>query len=366
MTVPDSKSRVARPVALAFLVAAIMIALFIVDRSMANWEQRELRSEAEQRYQQGMRELKAGKVRAAVDNLQRAQALARGDDRYSLGFIEALIAAGRTDEAERRLREILSKLSNNGHANLLMARIMAAKGDYQAADSFYHRAIYGSWLSNPAQNRLDARIELAQSLARRGERQQLLSETLLLQNQAESNPELEKTVAELFLAAGTPLRAAAVYRQMATENPLDVDAYKGVGESEILAGDYRTAQTAFLAALRREPGDPVITARLRFANTLAQLDPTPRRLSSAEKYRRSTRILELVQAQLEQCHGPEGDKPTQEVTAALKARPRTITNELTEERLTLAEQLWQYRTKACPAQAAPDEPLPLIMAKLSQ
>ncbi len=365
MTAADT-NRIARPVALGLLVAAIMIALFVADRSMANWERRELRREAEQRYREGMQELKTGKVVDAVNDLQRAQSLFRNEERYSLAFIQALMAAGRIDEAEARVRELLARTSNDGEANLMMARLEATKGDFNDADSFYHRAIYGSWPSNAAQHRLDVRLELAQSLAKRDAKQQLLSETLILQNQADANPELEKTVAQLFIAAGSPLRAAAVYRQMAVQNPLNVEAYRGEGEAQLLAGEFRAAQSAFLSALRREPGDQDVTARLRFTNALAQLDPTPRRLSTAEKYRRSTRILELVRTQLQDCHGPEEDKPLEEIDTALKTKPKIITNELTETRLSRAERLWEYRKKACPAPPDPNDALPLIMAKLSQ
>jgi thioredoxin-like negative regulator of GroEL len=355
---------------LAVVVAATMIALFVVNRFLANLEHAEIRNEAEQRYQNGKELLAAGRTPEAVDQLQKAQALVRRQDRFALGFAEALIAAGRTEEAQAKLHEVLNRSSNDGLANLLMARLMAGARDHAAADSFYHRAIYGTWNSDAAANRLKARLELAEYLARRRAAQQLFPEVLILQSQAEGNPALQRKVAELFMAADSPSRASAIYRQLARQNPQDVDAYKGAGEADLLAGDYRSAQNAFIAALRRDPRDTAIASRLRFAATLAQLDPTPRRLRSSEKYRRSIQLIEMLKESIEQCAGPtaeEAQPALEEANKAIADRPRgAITNELTEERLDLAGRLHQARLKLCPGSVASPDAAALIVQKLAQ
>jgi hypothetical protein len=43
-----------------------------------------------------------------------------------------------------------------------------------------------------------------------------------------------------------------------------------------------------------------------------------------------------------------------------------ITNEMTEELLSRAEQLWAERMRLCPDPPAGDDPAPLIMEKLAQ
>ena len=75
----------------------------------------------------------------------------------------------------------------------------------------------------------------------------------------------------------------------------------GLGQAEILAGNYHAAENAFLDALRRRLDDPQIQSQLSLVAKLATLDPTVRRLSSAEKYRRSEAILEAVQNEVNAC-----------------------------------------------------------------
>lgn len=357
---PSPRLAVKNPLALAVGLALLIVTLYTVNRYLARIEHTEIRREAEDLYNSGARLLAAGRPTEALDELQRANSIVRGEDRYTLGVTRALLALNRTREAEIRLEEVLRRSPNDGHANLLLARIRAASGDESAADAHYHRAIYGAWRTDPEQNRRRSRLELAEYLASRGAQEQLLSEVLLLQHDAKDDPDLMRTVARLFLAAGSTERSAQLYRQLLATDRLDIDAYLGLGEALLRAGNYRGAQDAFLGALRRDPGNTTVSARLRFAATLAQLDPTPRRMSTAEKYRRSLRLLDAVRASVEACGGTVTDPPPE------PPNRRGITNELTEELLSRAERLWQERMRLCPDPPAPDDPAPLIIAKLSQ
>jgi hypothetical protein len=111
------------------------------------------------------------------------------------------------------------------------------------------------------------------------------------------------------------------------------------------------------------------------SSTMTALDPTLRWLSSDERYARSSRILEMARDSLQQCvNGGMVTEPSKlqplldNANAVLATQPQPrITNELAEERLTLGEQLWQARTKACPpGGSAQEEPLRLIMEKLAR
>lgn len=356
---PSTPNGAKNPLGLALVLAGVIVGLWTFNHFLAAVERSEMEREAEQRFRQGNALLAAGRAPAALDEFQRANSIVRGEDRYMLGVAEALLALGRTGEAEVRLEEVLKRSPNDGHANLLLARLRAAGEQPQLADAYYHRAIYGSWRSEADRKRLQARLELAEFLAARGAREALLSEVLLLQNQARNDPALLHTVARLFLAAGSPERSAQVYRQILAQDQLDLEAYRGLGEARLRAGDYRGAQDAFLSALRRDPGNAAVSARLRFAATLAQLDPTVRRMSTAEKYRRSAKLLEVVRSSLAAC----GAAPLQ---PPLPREPRRITNEMAEDLLAQAERLWAERMKVCTQPPAPDDPAPLILEKVAQ
>jgi hypothetical protein len=140
-------------------------------------------------------------------------------------------------------------------------------------------------------------------------------------------------------------------------------------------GDYQGAHSAFLAAASRQQDDTPIRPRLELLSTLTSLDPTSRRLPSFEKYHRSLRILQLVETDLKDCiakHAPAGSNQTAQLLttdeSALSGKPpATVTNELSEGVLSLAEKTWQARLQACgPSTSSEGEALRLIMAKLAQ
>ena len=149
-------------------------------------------------------------------------------------------------------------------------------------------------------------------------------------------------------------------------NPKDADAYAGLGETQLEQGQYRDAHAAFLAALRYRPEDPSIRRRLDLSSALADLDPTPRRLASMEKYRRSLHILQLAYDDLNGCIAKRAEN-AQLLSAAhdtlSRKLPANATNELSEGVLGTAEKIWQARVAAC---GAGEDPLRLIIEKLAQ
>jgi tetratricopeptide (TPR) repeat protein len=251
-------------------VAAIAIGLFAIDRALASIEQTEILREAESRYRHGMQLLGGGDKRGAITELQRAHGLVRNNREYTLGLIEALLENGSRQEAESRLREVLRDDSNNGRANLLFARLLAAEAKTDEAIAFYHRAIYGTWPSNVDPHRADARIELAEYLGKQQRPQELLSELLLLQARATEDPRLAHKIAGLFLVAGSGSRAADMYHEILRKSPRDARAFEGLGEADLLAGDYRGAESMFLRALRYDPANASVCLSASSLRTISR------------------------------------------------------------------------------------------------
>jgi tetratricopeptide (TPR) repeat protein len=355
----------------AIAVACSMIALYGIDRSLARLETNEVESEAQGLYAAGQKLLNTGRPGEAVDAFQRAHSLDRTNRDFELSLAAAQLAAGKAGDAERALSDALNRDSNDGRANLLMARVLKAEGRFDDAVSYYHRAIYGAWPSQAGRERTDARLELADQLAKRGRDQELLSEVLLLDNDAQGDPILARKVAELYLQAGSAGRAAAAYHALIRANPRDADAYVGLGEAELERGDYHAAHSAFAAALRDRPEDPKAAARVRLADQLAELDPTSRRLSSREKFRRSQQILSLTEDATVNClRGQTSNELHDLLAAAAKLRaeraPATPTNEAAEARLELAGRIWKSRLRSCSAPPAPADSLTIIHKKIEQ
>jgi tetratricopeptide (TPR) repeat protein len=351
-------------------IATIMAGMFALDRFLASVQQAELRDEARDLYRQGEQLLKEGHAAEAVEDLRRALILARDNRIYQLALARALLAGGDLVDAEAEVQAVLDRDSNDGPANLVMARVQARAGHVAEAEAYYHRAIYGVWPASA--NVQNVRMELADLLSARGQRHQLLSELLLLQDHASADPQTQEKLAALFLKAGSPARAADVYRQVIREHRDDLAAHMGLGEAELATGNFRAAQMSFLDVLRRKPGDNAAASRLRFATALSTLDPTSRRLPPREKFDRSVRLLTLSAADLSSCaeRAHAGEQAEVALANAADLLKHTVksafTNEAAEQRLTAVEQLWRLRNRICGSEHATDDPLPLIMSKQMQ
>ncbi len=145
----------------------------------------------------------------------------------------------------------------------------------------------------------------------------------------------------------------------------------GLGQAEFARGNYRAAERDFQSALRLQPDDKATEQRLQLARTVLQLDPAVRGLSSAERFRRSLKVVEETADETGQCIGPTPPADAQALleraAAVLKARVSAAReSEVAESNLDLAEQMWQVRKKECKAPPAADSPLALVLARSAQ
>jgi tetratricopeptide (TPR) repeat protein len=174
----------------------------------------------------------------------------------------------------------------------------------------------------------------------------------------------------LFLLAGSPARAAVLFRAALHDAPSNADACAGLGETEFAQGNYRAAQRDFQTALRLAPGDQAARKGLDLSNELLALDPTLRNLSQEERFRRSLNLLELTRDEASRCAGANPapqlrtllDTASQALKAHVSAARRA---DASESNLDLAEQLWARR-KECQPSPATETPLALVMARIAQ
>lgn len=346
------------------VIIAVIGGIYALDVSLERVESAEVHSEARRLYNGGAALLAAGHGAQAVDLLQRAYALERGSRQYQLTYAEALLVAGRRQDAGDLLNNIVRQSPNDGRANLLLARLARARGDFDNETAYYHRAIYGVWEPDanariPAAEANNARLEWIQELVTRGDRRLLLGELLQLEAETQDFAVLRQ-VAHDLLIAGTPARSADLYQTLLSAHPNDAGLEEGLGQAETAAGEYAIAERAYLRAIRANPNDAAIRHDMELTSALSAMDPTPRRLASLEKYDRSVEILRLVRATVAACGSTANALPDADRILALK-RPDT-SNEASEHVLQLAESLWRDR----PASCATPEVLPLLMQKLTQ
>lgn len=362
-----------RPLRVIAVVLLVIAGLTVLDQALARTERMELHSAADRSWRRGVRLLHEGRAAEALDALRNAHALERDNTAYELDMISALVALGRTADADPLIDEVLQRKPNDGYANLVAARLKAKESDSEEAEAYYHRAIYGEWPPDAAIHGRDVRFELVQYLVRRNSKQQMLAELISLEAEADDDEPLQRRIAELFLAADSPGRAAVVYRELISKNPDDASAYEGLGEAEMEQGHYRPARAAFLQASWHHEG-PSSGARLVLLNEVIQLDPTPRNLPTAEKFERSLRILALAKGDLEAHLEKQPGLANAQTAALLKSAadaagakpPHGPTNELAEENLDLAMRIWKVRQSLFgPATSPDEEALKLTMEHLA-
>ena len=354
------------------VLGLVIIGLTALDQLLARTEREEVRGAAERSWRAGVSELRAGHAGAALDALRNAHSLERENTTYELDMIAALMALGRTADADPLIDDVLQRKPNDGATNLMAGRLMAQEGEEADAEAYYHRAIYGEWPADNLPHERDARFELVGYLARRHAQQQLLAELISLEAESAGDRSGQARIAQLFLQADSPARAAAVYRDLIAKNPDDAAAYEGLGEAELRQADYRAARAAFLQASYRNKGAEV-GPRLVLLNEVIQLDPTPRRLPTGEKYDRSLRVLALARGDLlglieknGKSANPEAAELLQTAGAAIAAHSRAPNNELAEQNLDLAMKIWKLRLALFgPSVSGEEEALRLTMGRIA-
>jgi tetratricopeptide (TPR) repeat protein len=251
-----------------------------------------------------------------------------------------------------------------------MARTLAREGRLEESKSYYHRAIYGLWAGDAERNRATARFELIDLLAQNNQRQELLAELLPIQDEAPNDTVQRKRIAHLFVLAGSPARAAAIFRDVLRHNSRDADAYVGLGDAALALGDYPSAQADFASALRLSPDDSAIMQRAKLADTVTALDPTQRGLGLDEQVRRSKALLQMTITSARKCLGtdaPQVAAALDSVTHGLVASTGSASrSQSIEEALALAGQLWQMRGTKCAAAPRNEEALALVQERIAR
>jgi Flp pilus assembly protein TadD len=358
---------------LTVTTAAVIAVLGIFDGFLAKTETMEVRGEASRAYREGSERLNRGDAEGAVAPLRQAWVLERGNTDYELQLSNALTRTGKLSESEALLTEAISHEPRDGAANLAAARLNVRKGDIPEAISYFHRAIFGEWKSNPLPSRIAARLELVEFLAEQKRHQEMLSELISLDAESGGQDSVRRRLARFYMVAGSPNRAATVYQELELKDPADPAVLIGLGDAEIGRGQYRAARTAFVRAAMHSPKEP-LDSRLQLVDQLTALDPTPRQLASEEKYKRSRLLLEMARNDLEQRENSnqiavstEAQKLMKQATEALAKRaPSHVNNEMAEANLTIVESLWRLRLKLYGPDLTQDEqPLRLVVDKLT-
>jgi Flp pilus assembly protein TadD len=350
-------------------IVALIGVLLSFDLFVARIDRRESDAHAADEYGEGVRLLQLGRASDAVERFSAATAIDRANVNYALALGDAMLRAGRTTEADSTLRALLDRAENDGAVNLTMAHVMIREGKDGDAKAYFHRAIFGRWGADSIQRRSQVRFELIELLARRGDARELLAELLPLEEVSPDSVALRRRLGNLFLRAGSPARAANMFREVLRHDPGDADAYAGMGEAALVLGNFRTARADFLQANRLRPDDPGLAARLALTDTVLTLDPTARGIGAAARSARGQTLLARTLGALNAC----SSRPSALADSArsllarraLRKGTRAVDEAAVEAMIGVAVDLWAARAPSCDTQYR-DEALRLVQLRLAQ
>ena len=369
--VPEEPSSVAA--ALTGALAAL-VGLCIVIGFLTHFYRVESRAKAQEFFQEGNKLAQGGQDQEAIEKYRNALSISHSSE-HRLALALLLIKVGNLDEASIYLQELLKDNPTSGIVNVGLARVAAAQGRTQEAVNYYHRGIFGTWPAQSEDSRIQAWFELVDVLAKSGAKKQASTELQALLDRVPNDLEAKKRIGRLLLENGAPKESADVFRDILHQQRRDAAPYAGLGEAEFAQGDYFAAQEAFGNALRLNPADERSRDRLKLCEQIVATDPTIRGLNSAERYRRSERLVEETLGVLEQCMASHGDAATADsVRELLDSAHQSIARrqrppfyaDAAERNNSLAEQLWTTREKVCGAASGANEPLERVLSHISR
>lgn len=245
--------------------------------------------------------LEAGRLPQAVADLREAVVLEPDRPAFRLTLARALMAQGLNKEALPYVHDVLRQSPVDGQANLALARIQAATGSPEDAETAYYRAIFGRWAPEQLSSRQQARLELVALYERTGNHARLRSALLELSAAFPGDRGLQMQAARQLLATGSADDAARVLQGVVNRFADPGDALTLLAEAELKRGDHVAAYQVALRAVEHDPRDRSARVVRDLAARVLSLDPSLPRLSSAERNRRTRKLLAEAKVRLDGC-----------------------------------------------------------------
>jgi len=301
----------------------------------------------------------------AAEYFRAALALDRDNVEARRALAITLLQLGRLGEAETHVIELLQADPIDGEANLLRARIGMRRNQLTDAAIYYPRAIYGRWPDEQAPEHVAAHFEFVELLERTGRRVEARAELLKIDAELPDLPPLQRELARRFVELGDSAQAADILQRLTKAHPSDASAARALTEALLGTGKFREAREAASHAIAIDPQDQGTRERLTQINEALSLDPTVRGLSASSRLRRSGVLLARVLQDVESCMAkPENAPPAVDwndlharaqaaLAAIASARDTDALEALTEQRLTVIEELWRLRVSRCGSAEGP-------------
>jgi tetratricopeptide (TPR) repeat protein len=302
-----------RPRELVLIICFVLLLLmFSVTAVVSRLYHKKIHTLADQWFAQGEGAFQAGNAKLAVTDYQNALVYSPNNSIFQLHLAQALVAAGRLDEARFYLLNLLAESPGSSEINLELARISARQGSWLEAVRYYHAAIYGVWDGDPLVRRWEVRRELCQYLLDRGDVADAQPEVLALSQEAPPRDlQRQKQAAELLLRSGSWARALLDYQSILKQSRGDQDALVGAAIASYQLAKYAQS-LAYFGRLRGEkPLSDDVQGMLQSSREVEAADPFRKGLTIAERSRRAAAAAVQASSRLGDCAHQRGEALSQ-------------------------------------------------------
>ncbi len=348
-------------------VCITLVAAFVVTGFASRAYHRERTTLGAQHFEQGQRLEAKGDTEAALEQFRKSLFFWPDKTEYRLSLATALLEAGRLNEAESHLEQLLQENPTSGPINLLLGHIALQRGQLKQATEYYQRAVYEYWPESDLPQRRKARWELANLFNRTGNRTGFVAELMQLYTNLPPGDTGQKIkIAELLLTNGATSEAARIFEALAKQIPQNAEVHRGLGQIYFSAGEYVSARHEFQRALRLDSKDVESAQGLALTNDVIEMDAALPAITSSEQMRRSRNLLGRVVKEIESCDGGRGsvqDNALDDARDLLAGKSKQEDAALTMQ--SVAAQLWVRKAGLCGPAAPSDRALDTVLARLS-
>lgn len=316
-------------------------------------------------YDRGLELQRASELNDAVEEFRKALIFCPDTAEYRVSFAAALLQAGRLDEAESHIEQLLQEDPTNGELNLMQGRLAERRNQMSKAIEYYQRAVYEYWPPNRVGERRQARLDLIDLLAKTGRREQLIGELMTLYANFPNDNPLRLRIGFDLMDHGAGSEAAQVFRELVRISPKNADAHRGLAQAHFASGDYVSARHEYERALRINPKDGIAANELKLTNSVIELDPTLMGIREAERLRRAQNLLRRTRTEMERC-GEDTliAAPLRQADELLASRPKEEEDRVSEMQQAALD-LWSKRGQACAGKPTSDGALATVLARLA-
>jgi Flp pilus assembly protein TadD len=287
-------------------LAAGTLALFGVTSALSRTYHAHLRGLAQHWSGQGEAALRAGRPKDAVQAFENARHYARHDTRVQMRLAEALLLAGRSEEARSHLLALWARAPGDGRVNLELGRLAAAGRHDQEAVRHFDAAVHGSWEVAADVARRRARQELIAHYLDRGALPQAEAQLIALAPELPPDADTQTELGRSFLKTGDARRALVAFRAARAAQPRDARATAGAGQASFQLGDYMSARRYLRAAAPPASDDEAVRRALATTEFVLTMDPFRSRLGAAERARRVELAWRTTMTRVQACAERQG------------------------------------------------------------